>query len=125
MPREFSRSARVGQQIQRELGELLAREAADPRLHGVTVSAVEVSRDLAHAKVYVTFLDPGEDRQAALKALHHAGGYLRTELAHRMRMRVMPHLRFLHDDTQERGDRLDALIDRAVAGGRDPHSGES
>ncbi len=116
MAREFSRSARVAQQIQRELGELLGREAGDPRLHGVTVQGVRVSRDLAHAKVYVSFLAPGEDAEELLTALHHAGGFLRSELAQRMRMRVMPHLRFIHDDTQERGERLEALIDQAVAG---------
>ncbi len=115
MGKEFSRSRRVGEQIQRELAELLQRELNDPRLGMVTVSAVEVSRDLSVAKVYFTVLTPGHDVQQTLKGLNHASGFLRRELGRRMMLRVVPELRFQFDSSIEHGSHLSALIDKAVS----------
>jgi ribosome-binding factor A len=114
MPQEFSRARRVGDQIQREIAEMLQREVKDPRLGLVTVSSVDVSRDLAHAKVYVTFLDE-EAAQPALKALARAAGFLRSGLARRLKLRTVPELRFVLDSSIVRGERLRALIEDAVA----------
>lgn len=119
MGKEFSRSRRVGEQIQRELAELIQRELSDPRLGMVTVSAVEVSRDLAVAKVYFTVLNPGHDVKQTLDGLNHAIGFLRRELGRRMKLRVVPELRFQYDSSIEEGSRLSALIDKAVSGDRD------
>jgi len=117
--KEFSRSRRVGEQIQRELAELLQREINDPRLGMVTVSAVEVSRDLAVAKVYFTVLNPGHDVEQTFEGLSHASGFLRRELGKRMKLRVVPELRFQYDSSIEEGSRLSALIDKAVSGDKE------
>ncbi len=118
MPKEFSRTQRVGDQIQRELATVLQLEMKDPRLGMVTVSGVDVSRDMAIATVYVTFL--GIEGQKAIdqavEVLTDAAGYLRTELSRRMRMRFTPQLRFRYDESLVRGRRLSSLIDEAVAG---------
>lgn len=115
MGREFSRSRRVGEQIQRELASLVQFELKDPRLGMVTISAVEVSRDLSVAKVYFTVLDAQHDIEQTLQGLTHAGGFLRRELAQRMKLRVVPELRFHYDSSIEKGSRLSALIDQAVS----------
>lgn len=115
MPREFSRTRRVADQIQRELADLLLREVSDPRLQGVTVSGVEVSKDLAHARVFV---HPSReaDAQAIVTALNHAASYLRKGLAGRLQLRVLPRLRFIHDPSLDAGERLDALLEGLASG---------
>ncbi len=119
MAKEFSRSRRVGEQVQRELAELIQRELSDPRLGMVTVSAVEVSRDLAVAKVFFTVLNPGHDVKQTLDGLNHATGFLRRELGRRMKLRIVPELRFQYDSSVENGSRLSALIDKAVSGDKE------
>ena len=115
MGREFSRSRRVGEQIQRELAELVQRELKDPRLGMVTISAVDVTKDLSVAKVYFTVLDSEHDVEQTQRGLTHAAGFLRRELGHRMKLRVVPELRFFFDSSIENGSRLTALIDKAVS----------
>lgn len=115
MAKEFSRSRRVGEQLQRELAELVQRDLKDPRLGMVTISAVEVSRDLTVAKVFFTVLNLGHDANKTLKGLQSAVGFLRRELARRMQLRVVPELRFQFDSSVENGAHLSALIDRAVS----------
>ncbi|AGA34746.1 Ribosome-binding factor A [Thioalkalivibrio nitratireducens DSM 14787] len=113
--RDYHRSERVGDQIQRELAELIRVEVKDPRVGMITLSGVEVSRDLAHAKVFFTQLG-GEDKGIeAQQGLNHAAGYLRHALGTRLRLRSVPTLRFIYDDTPERGARISALIDSAIA----------
>lgn len=115
MPKEFSRTRRVEAQIQRELAQLIQFEIKDPRVGLVTVSGVEVSRDLAHAKVYVTAL--GNEQHSVdemLKALNHAAGFLRRELGKHLTTRVTPQLNFVYDASVERGANLSALIDVAL-----------
>jgi len=106
----FNRAQRVGDQIQRELAELVARSVDDPRADGVTLSSVDVSRDLGSAKVFVT-LPEGVDPKPAVKALNGAAGYLRRCLAARLHMRHMPSLRFVHDATLEQATRVSMLIE--------------
>ena len=117
MPKEFSRTQRVGEQIQRELASILQLDMKDPRLGMVTVSAVEVSRDMSLATVHVTFLglDEADEIKQAIRLLADAAGFLRTELSHRMRLRFTPQLRFRYDESLVRGRRLSSLIDQAVA----------
>lgn len=115
MPREFSRTRRVEEQIQRELAELIRSSVKDPRLGMVTVSGVEVSRDLGHAKVYVTVLGDEEKRDQSMQVLKRAAGYLRRELGRSMFMRSVPELHFHYDQSIEQGMQLDKLIDAAVA----------
>ena len=117
MPREYPRSRRVGDQIQRELAELI-RAMKDPRVNLVTVTEVEVARDLAHAKVWFAQLDQSADHAATAKALNGAAGFLRRELAQRMKTRTVPELRFAYDTVPEHGAHMDALINAARAADR-------
>ena len=121
MAKEFSRTRRVGEQIQRELAALIRTELKDPRLGSITVLAVEVSRDLSHAKVFVTALGGDEAANAqALSILRRAAGFLRRELGRSLHTRTTPELHFVLDTSIERGARLSALIDEAVAKDREP-----
>jgi ribosome-binding factor A len=117
--REFSRSRRVGEQIQRELAQMIQRDLKDPRLGMVTISAVELSRDMGVAKVFFTVFGEGHDEKQTLEALKHAYGFLRRELGHRMRLRTVPELRFQYDHSIEKGSQLSALINKAVAEDKD------
>ncbi len=114
MPRDFPRTRRIGEQMQRELAALIRDGVKDPRVGMVTVSAVEVTRDLAHAKVFVTVLGDEQARRDTMTALASAAGYLRHELGQRMLTRTVPSLRFVYDESIEHGSRLSALIDAAV-----------
>ena len=116
MAREYARTDRVGQQIQKEIAVILMREIKDPRLSMTTVSAVEVTRDLAYAKVFVTFFNDNADEiKASLEVLAEAEGYIRSLLGKRLRARIMPHLRFVYDSSMSEGVRMSALVDKAVA----------
>lgn len=115
MAKDFSRTRRIGEQMQRELAILIQQEIQDPRLGMVTVSAVEVSRDLSHAKVFITVLnDEQQDIAASLEVLNRAGGFLRHELGRRMTLRTVPALHFVYDESMARGNALSRLIDEAV-----------
>jgi len=116
MPKEFSRKERVADMLQVELSILLHREIEDPRIQDVTVTAVDVAPNFAHAKIYVTALnDEARAKQDLMKALKAASGFLRSQLAQRMQMRTTPELRFLYDDSVERGYTVSELIERAAA----------
>ncbi|EPC00101.1 ribosome-binding factor A [Litchfieldella anticariensis FP35 = DSM 16096] len=118
--REFKRTDRVADQLQQELAVLIQREVKDPRLGMVTVSGVTVSRDLGYADVYITLLgenDP-ERIQDNLKVLRRAAGFLRTQVARRIKLRHVPELRFHYDESVVRGQRLSSLIEEAVASDR-------
>ncbi|HUL13705.1 MAG TPA: 30S ribosome-binding factor RbfA [Methylococcaceae bacterium] len=116
MPREFTRRDRVASQLQKELAELLQLHVRDKRLGMVTVSGVEVTRDLAVVKVFVSFLGASESVKECLGTLSHAVPMLRHELGKRIRMRIMPELRFVHDESIERGMRMEALLSRLESG---------
>lgn len=122
MPRDFPRTRRVGEQMQRELAALIRTEIKDPRLGMVTVSAVQVSRDLSHAKVFISVLGDAEVRQVSLQILNKAAGFLRHVLGQQMIVRTVPQLHFVYDESIERGSRLSALIDAAVKS--DQHDGD-
>ena len=115
MPKEFPRTRRVGEQIQRELAELIRSELKDPRLGMVSVSAVSVSRDLCYAKVFVSVLGDEGQSQESVKVLKNAAGFLRHRLGKIMHIRTIPELRFVHDRSLEEGARIGALINRAIA----------
>ena len=115
MPKDSSRTRRVAEQIQRELAELIQLELKDPRVGMITVTGVEVTSDYSHAKVFFSLLGDQERLQQALIGLNSASGYLRSQVAHRMKLRIMPALHFVHDASIEEGMRLDKLISDAVA----------
>lgn len=112
MAREFRRTDRLAERIQRELAELLLKGINDPRLDGVMVSDVEVSRDLAHARVFLT-LPGGEGGQAqgpVLKALERAAGFFRRRLATSLTIRAVPALRCEIDRTLDEAQRIERLL---------------
>ncbi|MGN5519385.1 30S ribosome-binding factor RbfA [Halopseudomonas sp. Lyrl_26] len=117
MARDYSRTQRVADQMQRELALLIQREVRDPRVGMITVTATEVSRDLAHAKVFITLMgDAGaEDIAENLEALKDASGFLRMQLGRVMKLRTIPQLHFFYDESVRRGVHLSSLIERAVA----------
>lgn len=117
MPRDFSRTLRVAEQIQRELADLIRMEVKDPRVGMVTLTGVEVAADYGHAKVFFTLLGDASQVEAATEGLNHAAGYLRRELGRRIKLRTIPQLHFNFDASVERGMRLSRLIDSAVSGG--------
>lgn len=114
MPKDFPRARRVADQIQRELADVVRLELKDPRVGLVTLTDVEVSQDYAHAKVYFTLLASDQAVDETLAGLRRAAGFLRSQLAARMKMRTVPELHFIYDASVERGVRLSRLIDEAV-----------
>jgi len=114
--KEYARTERIGAELQRELARILREEVRDPRLMPVTVQEVRVSRDLAHAKVYFTCFPIDEDSEEQTSLLNGPlAGFLRQALAHRVRLRTVPHLQFVHDESISRGERLASLIEGVVA----------
>jgi ribosome-binding factor A len=118
MARDFKRTDRVGDQIQRDLATLIQREIKDPRLGMVTISHVKVSKDLGYADIYFTVLAIGDQTESEVikssrTVLNNAAGFLRTELSRGIKLRVMPQLRFHFDETVERGRHLHGLIEKA------------
>ena len=110
----YSRSIRVADQLRREIALLVAREVADPRVGDVTISGVDLSPDMRHAKVLVT-PGRGTDGDASVGALNRAAGFLRSRLGRRIHMRHLPRLVFEHDRTLEQALRIDALIGAKAA----------
>lgn len=115
MGKAFLRTGRVAEQIQRELADLIQMEIKDPRVGMVTLTGVEVTQDYAHAKVYFTTMKSAEQAPKAQAGLEHAAGFLRSQLAHRMKLRIMPQLHFIYDTSVEHGVRLSQLIDEAIS----------
>ncbi len=120
MPRDFSRTLRIAEQIQRDLAELLRLEVKDPGIGMVTLTDVEVTSDYAHAKVFFTTLGPPAQIEAATEGLNRAAGFLRRELSRRIKLRSVPQLHFIYDESVERGARLSQLIDQAVSSASAP-----
>ena len=109
----FARTDRVAQQMQREIAELVRLQINDPRVRLVTITGVDVAGDYSHAKVYFTRLDGKQEE--ALLGLERAAGFIRSQLARSIKLRVMPQLHFVYDSSVERGSHLSQLIDQAVA----------
>lgn len=115
MPKDYSRALRIADQIQRELADLLRFEVRDPRVGSVTITAVDVTRDYGHAKIYYTILGSHEENKLIEEGLVRASGFLRTQLSHRMKLRIVPQLHFIYDCSVERGIKLSSLIDEAIS----------
>ena len=132
MAKEFSRATRVAEQMQRELGDLLMFEVKDPRIGMVTITAVEVTGDMAHAKVFYSApqaksieVKPVKTKPSAVNfaktlqsiqnGLENSAGYLRTQIAKRMLLRTVPQLHFVYDESIDIGIKMSQLIDAARA----------
>ena len=114
MPKEYSRSQRVVEQIRRELAELIRLEVKDPRVGFITLTDVEITPDYAHAKVFFTNMTGEGDVPEILQGLRRASGFLRRELGRRIRIHTIPELHFHYDRSVEEGSRLSQLIDEVV-----------
>lgn len=109
------RDRRIGQELQRLLPDLIRGEVKDPRVVGiVTITGIDVSGDLAHAKVFVTVLNVEDDVQSTVDALNHCAAFLRSRLSQMMTVRTVPALKFVFDSSVERGMHLSKLIQSAV-----------
>jgi ribosome-binding factor A len=112
MPKDYPRSRRIAEQIQRELSDVIRLELKDPRVGMVTITDVEVSQDYSHAKIFFTLLGDAGKIAETTTGLERAAGFLRSELAHRLKLRIVPQLQFKYDVSVEH---LSRLIDEAVA----------
>ncbi len=113
--KDTNRPRRVAELIKRELALIIPRELNDPRARTITLTAAEVARDLSFARIYFTM--PGDASQArdTSAALNRAAGFLRHELKDRLALRMVPALKFVYDESVERGARISSLIDRALS----------
>ena len=114
MPRPSGRSQKVGDQIQCELSEIIHRELRDPGVGMITLTGVDVSPDCAYATVYFTCLDAAHVK-VAKAGLQRANGFLRAQIGKRIKIWTTPELKFVYDESVERGDRLSRLIDSAIS----------
>lgn len=119
MAREFGRTDRVAQAIHKELAQIIQQQMKDPRVGIITVAGVKVSKDFAHAKVYVSVMSE-EHAKETINTLNKAAGFLRATLAKRIKIRVMPSLSFVYDDTTIKANRLSKLIDDACGQDKQP-----
>ncbi len=111
MQQEFSRTHRVAGEIRKVLADLIRQELSDPRIGLVSITDVAVSRDLAHARVYVSALEmAGSDTETSVEALNHAAGLLRHGLGKQIRFRVLPNLRFIADTTNRDAVNMESTI---------------
>jgi ribosome-binding factor A len=110
LKKEQGRPQRLGDLIQREVSDLIRLEVRDPRVAMITITSVDVSPDLSHAKVFFTILEK-QKLAETLDGLNRAAGFLRSQLAKRLKMYTTPGLRFAYDESVERGDRISRLID--------------
>ena len=124
MAKSPSRLGRIADQIQKDLAELIRTEVKDPRVGMITLTSVEISNDYHHAKVFFTTLGGSESVAKAESGLLHASGFLRSQLAKGLKLRIVRELHFIYDESVERGIRLSKLIDDAVASQRDDVDGE-
>lgn len=106
----YQRTHRVGDQIQRELADLLQKDVKDPRIGFLSVTGVEVSPDLSLARIYVSIYEPELEQSDSLLGLESASGYLRSQLKKRLHLKRIPELHFLRDDSIERGARINATL---------------
>lgn len=113
--RAFSRRDRIAEQIRRELAEIIRLELRDPRVGMVSLTDVQISPDYAHAKVFFSTLAGSDGLDSVQAGLDRAAGFLRSELGKRISIHMTPQLRFIFDDSLERGAQLDKLISEATA----------
>lgn len=119
MPRQFSRTRRVEEQLRRDLAELIRHEIKEPDLGIISITEIKVSRDLAHAQIYTTILqDDADTIEYSMQTLRNYAGKLRSILGKRMRIRRVPELIFIYDNLIQRGTALNQVIEKAVHGDR-------
>ena len=109
---EYQRADRVGDSLLEVIAEILRREIDDPRLQGLNLTGVKLSKDLRHAKIFFSLLPPQGSRAEVFAALKRAGGFIRSQLGKRLKLRFVPALEFLYDDSEDEARRIEALLDK-------------
>ncbi len=117
------RTDRLGHQIRVELAELIAREVKDPRIGFATITRVELSADLHHARVFVSVMGTAEERQNSLEGLSSAAGFLRREIGHRLALRRSPELAFVLDQGAEAGERIERILQKLHESAKEENGG--
>jgi len=121
-----TRTERISERLQEELSEMIIYEISDPRLGGISITAVKIDRELAFADIYVSALEGSSRSKEILEGLEHAQGFLRHELSQRIELRTFPRLRFHWDPTYEKAERIEQLIASLnTPASADPVSGET
>ncbi|WP_251549155.1 30S ribosome-binding factor RbfA [Neobacillus muris] len=116
------RANRVGEQMKKELSDIIGRKIKDPRIGFVTVTDVQVTGDLQQAKVYISVLGDDEQKENTLKGLAKAKGFIRTEIGHRIRLRKTPEIIFEFDESIDYGNRIETLLHQIQSGDEQPES---
>lgn len=124
MPREFSRSQRMAEQLRRELAEIVQDEIKDPRLGFISFTEVRMSRDLSHAVIYCSVLN-SEQLNESIEILNSAAGFIRKSIGRRIRARIVPTLKFVADESVIRGAAMDELISEAIRSDQRSSEGSS
>lgn len=125
MAGEFSRTSRIGDQLQKELAAIVQFEVKDPRLGIVTINEVRVAKDLGYADIYYTVLGVDDDPKKLAEnqaALESASGFMRRRVSQEIKLRVMPQLRFHYDESVVNGAKMSALIDEAIKSNKQDNS---
>lgn len=115
------RNVRVGEEIRREISSIISTEVKDPRLGMLSITEVDVTRDLSYAKVFFSILGTEEEKEETIQGLNRAKGFIRSELAKRLRLRHTPEITFHYDSSLEQGAKMDALLKTLV---KTPQEGE-
>jgi ribosome-binding factor A len=106
------RAVRIGDQLLREMADLLLRKVRDPRIKGATLTGVRLSNDLRHARVYYSVIGDREDLERTQAGLDSAKGFIKKEIGYRMDLKYMPDITFEHDPSLEKGDHMERLFER-------------
>lgn len=109
---DYQRSDRVGDLLLEVVSQLLVREVNDPRIGPVTLTAAEVSKDLRHAKIYFSLLTGSERKAEVIAGLKSATGFIRARIARELKLRSVPTIEFIYDDTEDRAQRIEELLKR-------------
>jgi ribosome-binding factor A len=109
---DYQRSERVGDLLIEVISDLLRKEIRDPRVHTVTLTRAKVTKDLKHARIYVSFLGAQEQKSEALAGLRSASGFIRSKLGKHIKLRFIPTIEFVYDDAEDEARRIDDLLDR-------------
>lgn len=120
----FPRSVRVGDQIKREISEILQKEMRDPGLGFITITAVEVSADLKQASAFYSVLGTEEQKRNSGLALQRAAGFIQQQIGKRIRMKYLPRLRFQYDQSLEYGEKIDRLLNQIKSKSQDEKENE-
>ena len=108
----MSRADRVAELIKKEVSDIISRKLSDPRIGFTSITAVDIGPDLHNANIFVSIFGTDEQKTSTMKALEHATGFVRGELGHRLQLRDVPEIRFMRDDSIERGARVFEIINK-------------